>query len=276
MRLVTVLSVTALTVLSAASSLRATVTTFTFEQSRAVSDADWCKDAGESRDEERFCEVRQLSMAAPSTFEVTTGNGGVWIEGSSRRDIQILARVIATGRSEADAQALAARVSIQTSGGRLVADGPRSENRASWWVSYRIETPRQLNIDATTSNGSVSVIGVSGTIHAETDNGSVRLQDVSGDVKARTSNGSLNIDLSGNTWSGSGLDATTSNGSLNVTMPRDYNAHLVATTNNGSLRVDRPVTMQGRIGKDIDTTLGRGGPTLRFRTSNGSLKINEK
>jgi hypothetical protein len=46
MRLATVLCVTALTVLSTASSLRATVTTFTFEQSRGVSDADWCKYAG--------------------------------------------------------------------------------------------------------------------------------------------------------------------------------------------------------------------------------------
>jgi hypothetical protein len=59
-------------------------------------------------------------------------------------------------------------------------------------------------------------------------------------------------------------------------MPRDYNAHLIASTNNGSMRVDRPVTIQGRIGKDIDTDLGRGGPTLRLRTSNGSLQINEK
>jgi hypothetical protein len=276
MRLVTVLCVTALTVLSTASSLRATVTTFNFEQSRAVSDADWCKEVGESRDSERFCEVRQLSMAAPSTFEVSTANGGVWIDGSSRRDLQILARVVATGRSEADAQALAARVSIQTSGGRLVADGPRSENRASWWVSYRIDAPKQLNIDATTANGSVSITGITGSIRAESDNGSVRLQDVSGDVKARTSNGSVNIDLGGNTWSGAGLEATTSNGSLNVNMPRDYNAHLIATSNNGSLRVDRPVTMQGRIGKEIDTTLGKGGPTIRFRTSNGSLHINEK
>jgi hypothetical protein len=49
-----------------------------------------------------------------------------------------------------------------------------------------------------------------------------------------------------------------------------------AATRSGSLRVDRPVTMQGRIGKEIDTTLVKGGPTIRFRTSNGSLHINER
>jgi hypothetical protein len=42
------------------------------------------------------------------------------------------------------------------------------------------------------------------------------------------------------------------------------------------MNVNRPITMQGRIGRDIDTTLGKGGPTLRFVTSNGSLNIRER
>jgi hypothetical protein len=275
MRIAAVLSVAAITALSHSPSLRA-ASSFTSEQSRSVSDADWCKDVGDNDRDENFCEVREMTMGATSTFDVTTGNGAVAIEGSSRRDIFIRARVVATGRTMSDAQALAAQVLIRTTGGRLDADGPRSENHASWWVSYRVETPKQQNITATASNGSVAITGVTGAIRAETDNGSVRLLDVAGDVKARTSNGSVQIELTGNTWSGAGLEATTANGSLKVSMPRDYNAHLIASTNNGSMRVDRPVTIQGRIGKDIDTDLGRGGPTLRLRTSNGSLQINEK
>lgn len=272
MRRVTVSSF-AFLALIAATSLRATPTS---EQSRYLSDTDWCKDVGESRNEERFCEVRELTMNTPSTFDVTTGNGAIVIEGGSRRDLRIRARIVATGRSKSDAQALAAHVALQTTGGKLRADGPPSMDHASWWVSYYVEGPKQLNVMADASNGSVAMTGINGTIHAETNNGSVRLVDVSGDVTARTSNGSVQIDLNGNTWSGSGLTATTSNGSLKVNMPRDYNAHLVATTNNGSMRVDRPMTIQGRIGRDIDTNLGRGGPTLKFRTSNGSLQINEK
>ena len=61
-----------------------------------------------------------------------------------------------------------------------------------------------------------------------------------------------------------------------VDMPRDYSAHLIAHTANGGLNIDRPVTMQGRIGREIDTTIGKGGPTIRFHTSNGSLNIREK
>jgi DUF4097 and DUF4098 domain-containing protein YvlB len=273
MRVAAIVSVATLTVF-ASPALRAGSSTF--EQSRYVSDADWCKDAGGSRDRERFCEVRDLTMQAPSTFEVSTTNGGVAIEGTSRRDIAIHARIVATADTVGNAQALAAKVAIQTSGGRLDADGPRSERGASWSVSYRIEAPSRLNITATSNNGSVGITGIDGTLRVETDNGSLHLTDVAGDVRATTSNGSLQVDLSGNSWAGAGLEATTSNGSVKVNMPRDYNAHLVASTNNGSMRVDRPMMVQGRIGRDIDTNLGRGGATLRLRTSNGSLVINEK
>jgi DUF4097 and DUF4098 domain-containing protein YvlB len=104
----------------------------------------------------------------------------------------------------------------------------------------------------------------------------VHATDLSGDVRLTTSNGSMHVALSGSTWSGSGLEASTSNGSLQVEIPREYSAHLTARTGNGSLNVDRPITVTGRIGREIDTDLGKGGPTLRLRTSNGSLSIREK
>ena len=118
--------------------------------------------------------------------------------------------------------------------------------------------------------------GVTGTIRLDTQNGSLRLADLGGQVTARTSNGSLQVELSGSTWSGEGLDATTANGSLRVLLPETYNARLIASTNNGGMRVGRPVTVQGRIGKELDTVLGSGGPTVRLRTSNGSLTIGER
>jgi DUF4097 and DUF4098 domain-containing protein YvlB len=104
----------------------------------------------------------------------------------------------------------------------------------------------------------------------------VHATDLAGDVRLTTSNGSMHVALSGSTWSGAGLEATTSNGSLQVEIPREYSAHLTARTGNGSLNIDRPITVSGRIGRDIDTDLGKGGPTLRLRTSNGSLSVRER
>jgi hypothetical protein len=42
---------------------------------------------------------------------------------------------------------------------------------------------------------------------------------------------------------------------------------------NGGIDVDFPVTVQGRIGREFSTTLGRGGPLLRAATTNGQVRV---
>ena len=53
-------------------------------------------------------------------------------------------------------------------------------------------------------------------------------------------------------------------------------AHLDAGTQNGGIQIGIPVTVQGQIGRTLETDLGRGGPTLRLRTTNGGLSINRR
>ncbi len=250
--------------------------TFVLEQSQAPQ-SDWCRDSDTGNDRyEHFCEVRPVTIAAPSTLDVETSNGSIAVAGSSRRDVSIEARVVAQGDTMDEAKSLAKSVQILTDGGRVRADGPHTSDHRGWWVSFRIQAPARQNATLNSSNGSVTLTGLDGTVRAETSNGSMRATDLAGDVRLSTSNGSLQIALSGTTWSGAGLEATTSNGSLRVDMPRDYSAHLTARTGNGSLSVDRPITVTGRIGRDVDTDLGKGGPTLRLRTGNGSLNIRER
>ena len=161
--------------------------------------------------------------------------------------------------------------------GAIEADGPRrSGDREGWWVSFRIQAPKSTDVTLRSSNGSLSVTGVTGAMRLRTSNGSIRLMDVGGDVEADTSNGSVNATLSGSSWDGAGLNVTTSNGSVRLTLPDGYNARLVAGTSNGSINVDFPITVRGRIGRDIDTNLGSGGPALRLRTSNGSVRIQRR
>lgn len=250
---------------------------FVVDQSRSSATEDWCRQDNHRGDRyERSCDVRTVTIPAPATLDVETSNGSITVSGTSRRDVSIDAIVVAQAETMTEAKAIAADVKILTDGGTIRAEGPRATGRNSWWVSYRIETPTRQNASLGTSNGSVNLTGLSGTLRADSSNGSVHATDLAGDVKVTTSNGSLQIALNGSTWVGAGLEATTSNGSLRVDMPRDYSARLIARSSNGSLNLDRAVTMQGRIGRDIDTTLGKGGATLRFVTSNGSLNIRER
>lgn len=248
-----------------------------FAQTQST-DQDWCRDTDRNygRDLESFCEVRELKGSGASQLDISTANGSITVTGSSRRDVAVHARVVAMAESESDARALAREVSVTLENGRVRATGPDGTRRRSWWISYRAEVPGALDLSLDSSNGSVGITGVRGRINAESTNGSLRLADLGGHVNARTSNGSVHVTLSGKQWDGEGLTVATSNGSARVEMPDGYNARLIAGTNNGSLNIDVPVTVQGRISKRVDTTLGSGGAPIEVRTSNGSVRIGRR
>jgi len=244
-----------------------------------ASDQDWCREAERNYDRDRavFCEVRDLRESGGSRLEVLgNANGSISVTGSSRRDITVQARVVAQAVTDSAARSLARDVSVSLDNGRVRSSGPERERNHSWSVSYRIEVPSSFDVNLETSNGSLAVDGVKGRLDMESSNGSVRLTDVGGRVNARTSNGSVHVTLSGRSFDGDGMTVVTSNGSARLDIPNDFNAHLIAGTSNGSLDLDIPVTVQGRISKRIDTTLGTGGATIEVRTSNGSLRIGRR
>ena len=239
---------------------------------------EWCRDQQRNNyddDRESFCEVRQFTLGAGSVA-AQTSNGGIRVTGERRNDILVRAMVYTTARTEARAREIAREVTIDQNANIRV-DGPRAGNREGWHVSFRIQAPERTDIDLTSSNGSLSATDIRGRLRLRTSNGSINLVEVGGDVQADTSNGSVNATLAGSRWDGEGLDISTSNGSVRLGVPDGYNARIVASTSNGSINFGFPITVQGNLGgnrrRDIDTTIGSGGPTLRLRTSNGSVSV---
>jgi hypothetical protein len=96
---------------------------------------------------------------------------------------------------------------------------------------------------------------------------------VSGDVRGSTVNGGLNVELDGDHWEGAGLDARTTNGGVSVKVPDGYSCRLAVATVNGGVRADFPLTVQGRLDKNLDVTLGAGGAPVRLATTNGGVHL---
>ncbi|MEX2272379.1 MAG: DUF4097 family beta strand repeat-containing protein [Vicinamibacterales bacterium] len=243
---------------------------------RSQSNDSWCDEAqrnDDREDRETFCEVRDFTLGA-GAVAVETSNGSIRVTGERRSDVLVVARVVTYARDAARAREIARDIAVTTSG-TIRATGPRTANREGWHVGFRIQAPEATDLDLVSSNGSLGVTGVRGRLRMRTSNGSIALTDVAGDVQADTSNGSVNAILSGTRWDGTGLDVSTSNGSVRLTMPENYNARLTAGTSNGTIRVGFPITVQGELrrNRDIDTTIGSGGPPIRVRTSNGSVSI---
>lgn len=243
------------------------------------SDAEWlekCRDRNLSGDDRgRACEVRNVPVRLSGRSIAIDGqqNGGVRVFGWDRDGVEVTARMQAQARNDAEARELLSQVRIVADGRGVRADGPSHDGDRGWSVSYYANVPRRFDLDLTAHNGGLAVEGVSGKLSLDTHNGSVALLGVGGDVRANTQNGSLNVQLSGDKWDGSGLDAETRNGSVRLAVPEQYAAQLETGTVNGSIRTDIPVTVSGRISQRINLTLGSGGAPVRATTTNGGVII---
>ena len=241
---------------------------------------DWCGDESSGDNDRRSsCEVREYTVpAAGATMTIDASpNGGISVDGASRGDILVRARIVGTAATEEEARAIAARVQIVATADRVTAEGPRNlGRREGWHVSYRLDVPTQTPLSLRTTNGGIAIDNVNSRVEFRTVNGGVKLSRMGGEVEGRTTNGGVNVDLEGTTWQGTGLDVQTSNGGVHLSIPAQYAAHLETGTTNGSLKIDFPVMVQGQIGRSLSTDIGGGGPTLRVTTSNGGVKITRK
>jgi hypothetical protein len=84
------------------------------------------------------------------------------------------------------------------------------------------------------------------------------------------------VRLAGTSWSGDGLDAVTQNGSVRLAVPASYAATLETGTVNGRINTDIPITVQGRISRQLSVPLNGGGKTIRAMTTNGSVNISRR
>src|SRR5262249_7837648 len=136
--------------------------------------------------------------------------------------------------------------------------------------------PRRCALSVKGHNGGISVSAVNGSIEFNTLNGGVTLNKLGGSVRGNTTNGGLNIILDGDHWDGEGLDALTTNGGITMSVPENYNAHLETSTVNGSMNFGFPITVQGRLNRDISIDLGSGGALVKAVTTNGGVNIRRR
>ena len=237
-------------------------------------DVGWCEEDWGQSDRERHCLTLTAEFDDPGRLIVDGGNnGGVSVEGWSRDVVEVRAKVWANAGSTARAEEITDEIRLRMQDGRLTADGPDTGRRESWGVSWEVMVPRDSDLDIDTQNGGISVAEVDGRVRFRAVNGGVHLTSVAGDVVGRTTNGGLHVELDGRRWQGEGLDVETTNGGITLAVPEGYSARLETGTVNGGFDLDFPVTVQGRIGRSLTTTLGEGGPTVRAMTTNGGVRI---
>ena len=221
------------------------------------------------------CEVKEQTMGAPrGTIHIDPAtNGGVSVKGWTRPDVLVRAKIQTAAPTDAEAKSMISQIRFASGAGDLKAEGPALNNDHNWSVSYEVFVPQQSDVEAKAHNGGIRIQDVKGHIEFHAVNGGVHLARLGGDVSGRTTNGGLTVELAGDRWDGKGMDVGTTNGGVKMAMPAGYSAHVETSTVNGGIHTDFPLTVQGKIDKNLSFNVGAGGPTIRVTTTNGGVKI---
>lgn len=153
-------------------------------------------------------------------------------------------------------------------------------------AGFDLFVPRQANLRVSTSDGRLSIEGVSGEINAKTGDGAVDVRDAKGRLTVETGDGRIrisNFDGTAAVQTGDGginldgrfarLTASTGDGSVSLSLPGDANATI--ETNAESVFNDGVATSE-----DNDETkrvrrwrVGNGGNLLTLKTGDGRISL---
>lgn len=205
-------------------------------------------------------------------------NGKIRIVTWEQPEIKVDA--IKRGTTENDLDEVKIEIETKPDYIRIHTASPR--NRWKLWgrgnstsVEYDIQVPANVRLGKVENvNGSLSVAGVRGRIHASSVNGQLTAEGVEANVDLESVNGRVRVSFD-NLQAVTHATVKTVNGGVAVILPTDASAEVSAHTLNGSINSGHGLAPKKHwpIGSDLHGTLGKGGTQLNAETVNGSIQI---
>jgi hypothetical protein len=225
--------------------------------------------------------TRSYTLAQGGSMEIREPNGAIKIESVDGDRVEVTAERIVNAPSDEAAKEMLSRMEIaeEVSPTRIALDGTnRSGPRimhGSRKVNYTVRLPRWANLAIHTSNGTVDVAGLAGSLRVEATNGTVRGRDLENSAVVETTNGTVSLEFA--KLGVQGVSCESTNGTIMVSVPRDAKASVSARVTNGAIRqenLDLQIIEQSR--RRLDATLNGGGPEIRLSATNGAVTIQGK
>jgi len=209
-------------------------------------------------------EVEVRATQRGNTIEIEVREPRRWFEfGITRRSIRTMVRVPANANLE-----------LYSGDGAITIDGVKGR------------------IDARTSDGAIEATRLKGDIHLRSADGRITGTDLDGTLVASTSDGRMTIDgrfdglslrsgdgsIRAEAGKGSKISdewsVTTNDGRVQLRIPATFAADLDIHTGDGHIDVDLPVSVEGRFSRStLRGSLNGGGPLLRLRSGDGSIRV---
>jgi hypothetical protein len=232
-------------------------------------------------------ETFNLSRGEAPILEIqdTAGRSVIRVRGWERPDYSVEACRIAVAGDQATAEAAVRGISVIRTAGRFSTTGPTNDS-PQWQLYFIVHAPRDGRFDLETKNGPIDVSGISGSLKVKASNGPVAFKDCGGQVDATTlngpisfsggggevrllaRNGPISLELTGEVWNGSQLNAQTSNGPVSLTLPDTFRSGVRVESAGGA-----PLSCGSPLCRNAWTNSASREPTLQMNGSGDTIRI---
>jgi hypothetical protein len=219
-------------------------------------------------------------------------NGGLQVQGWDQENYSVTV-CKAADASRNNVEQIFSQIKLSVENGKVSVTGP--SDRDHWTVFLLVRAPRSAdlelhanngpisiyNLDAKLTaraiNGPISLTGFSGEADISAQNGPIDLNGNSGKLRLHTQNGPISVDLKGDSWKGSGLEADAQNGPLSLRLPKNYQSGVLLESNGNS-----PMSCHASVCDDARKTwdedhrrieFGSAPAVIHLSTVNGPISV---
>jgi len=245
------------------------------------------------RDTVMQSEQRTITKAEAPVLRVRAEyNGGLQVQGWDQATYSVT--LCKAAEAGGDADSILSQIHITFQNGELGVSSPPSGDR--WNAHLLIRAPKSATMDLQAHNGPVTLRSVDGNVKVRAENGPVTVSGCTGDLDltsqngpvtlegnsgkqtVRTENGPVTVSLTGDKWTGSGLEAHATNGPVRLEIPSGYQSGVILESDgNGPFQCHASVCSEGRKTWDDDhkrVEFGSGPTLVRVSTVNGPVSVN--
>lgn len=213
--------------------------------------------------------TKTYALDGDATFAVHVMNGNVTVNGSDGEKAEV--KIIKRGGS-VEERSRALVMLAQTDEGLTFIGTPASGVE----VSYEVTVPRGLHavkIDA--DKGDVKISGFDGAVVSTVKKGNAEFRDVTGDVKSNVIKGDTRVAFDKAEREGE-QEFSVIKGNIEAQLAEGTDADISATTTVGEIEADDSLGLSVErrpAGRALSGKLGDGGQSLRFKVTNGDIKL---
>ena len=161
-----------------------------------------------------------------------------------------------TGDGDVAVPAVRGRLVVRTGDGAISVDGARGDLRLR------------------SGDGRIVGTRLDGALDAHTSDGGLRIDGRFDALALSSGDGSITAEASPGSRMGAPWTVSTGDGRVTLRVPADLRADIDAHTGDGAIDIDLPLTISGRVSRrDVRGTLNGGGPPLRLRSGDGSIRV---